>query len=414
MKTFRSHGAILHADFSKRRRILKIACLIHSLDGGGAERVLAGLANRLALRGHKVVLVTLDDGRVSRHPVDDAVRRVPLNVLSTPQRRVSPIRRLLEVRRFFRQHPFDVLLTFCDTNNLLGLAATVGIQLPVVAAERNDPRAQYLGTAKEWARRRLYHRASRVICLSDDVAQHLQATTGCRAVAIASAIEPPPTNSQKLSSESVETPAETGVAQKANADRNPHLGRPSESSLMKVVAVGRLEPQKGFDRLLRVLARIDRELPDWTLQILGEGSCRGELEQLADRLGLTGRVTMPGWVSPVWDVLVESDLFVLCSRYEGFPSALLEAMSAGVASLVVDASGGVRDIVRHDANAWLVENSEEAIAVGLRRLLHDHSLRGRLAERATEVVDRFGWEKMVDAYEEVLDQAAGSPRHLSE
>lgn len=395
------------ADFPEKRRTLKIACLIHSLDGGGAERVLAGLASRLASRGHDVILVTLDDGSVSRHPVASSVRRLPLNVLSTSTNRVSPIRRLTAVRRVVRRHAIDVLLTFCDTNNLLGLAATVGLKTPVVAAERNDPRSQHLGKAKEWARRRLYRRAFQVICLSDDVAEHLVEATGCRATVIASAIDPPPASRPKISKALHPAPYEDPREQDSGFVS-------SGAGPLQLTSIGRLEPQKGFDRLLRVLAELDDELPDWTLRLLGEGSRREELEQMARRLGLDDRVEMPGWVSPVWDVLAETDLFVLCSRYEGFPSALLEAMSAGVASLAVDASGGVRQIVRHDVDGWLVDNSHASLADGLRRLLQDKPLRDRLAGRASEVTDRFGWEKMVDAYEEVLHQAADVSPHLTE
>ncbi|MEP1645036.1 glycosyltransferase, partial [Rhodopirellula bahusiensis] len=77
---------------------MKIACVIHSLDGGGAERVMAGLASRLANRAHSVTLITLDDGSHDRHEVDSSVSRQPIDVLSTPHRTVSLWTRIRHLR----------------------------------------------------------------------------------------------------------------------------------------------------------------------------------------------------------------------------------------------------------------------------------------------------------------------------
>ncbi len=117
---------------------------------------------------------------------------------------------------------------------------------------------------------------------------------------------------------------------------------------------------------------------------------------------MADRIEFCGWVDSVWPHLAHSDVFVLPSRYEGFPSALLEAMAGGLTVLAVDAGGGVRSAIEHNQNGWLVENTTPALRAGLGMLLNNANLRSRLSAAAPRVIDQFGWTTMVDAYERVL------------
>ncbi|MCC9658033.1 glycosyltransferase [Rhodopirellula halodulae] len=361
---------------------MKIACVIHSLDGGGAERVMAGLSSRLAQRSHSVTLITLDDGLNDRHEVDSGVQRVSLDVLSTPQQPTSLWTRARELRRAITHDRCDVVLSFCDATNWLTLLATIGLGLPVVVSERSDPRHQSLGRARESLRQRLYPRAASVVCLSQDVATTLRARMKCHTRVIPSAVEAPP-----------------NVATSGN--------QPSSSSqtCQRLVAVGRLETEKGFDRLLRALHQLPSDAPEWHLTIHGEGSQRSSLQTLSSELQLDERVVFPGWTRPIWHAYQQADWFVLPSRYEGFPSALLEAMACSTAVVAVDAAGSIREVIEHGQNGWLVANDEAALRDGLLHCLRDPRLRDHLATQAAAVVERYGWDAMVDAYETCLREA---------
>jgi glycosyltransferase involved in cell wall biosynthesis len=367
---------------------MKIACVIHSLDGGGAERVMAGLASRLALRSHSVTLITLDDGRHDRHEVDASVTRHPINVLSTPENRVSLWTRTRRLRTAIGTGNFDVVLSFCDATNWLTLLATRGLGVPVVVSERSDPQHQSLGRSREFLRRHLYPQANQVVCLSADVATTLQSIARCHTHVIPSAVEPP-----------------------SNASTKPNEGKNTHSQTQRIVAVGRLEREKGFDRLIRGLADLPIDAPRWELVIHGEGSQQVPLESLAQELHVDSQVTFTGWTRPIWPAYSNADWFVLPSRYEGFPSALLEAMACSTAVLAVDAGGAVRDVIDHGRNGWLVGNDDTALRDGLLHCLSSPELRTHLTQHAGEVVDRFGWEAMVDAYESCLKNACeGRPR----
>lgn len=363
--------------------------------------MMAGLASRLADRGHAVTLITLDDGGADRHAVDERVHRVFLDVMSESrtlrQRIVASRRRQSAIGDVIDETNPDVILSFCDRINLLVLAALRGLGWwdrrkhrsreapPVVVAERTDPKQQSLGPPGDWLRRRLYRSAYAVIALTDASASYLR-SLGCGNVrVIPSAVDRPPL----LSNRSV-----------AEANR-------------RFVGVGRLEPEKGFDRLLDAFARVVRVHPDWQLRIVGEGRQARALKLRAKELRIGGEVSFPGWVSPIWDELAAATVFVLPSRYEGFPSALLEAMAVGVPSVAMDCESGPRAIIDDRRNGLLAENTSDALAATMKQMIDDAALRESLGVTAQRVVEQFGWEPMVDAYERTLQAAAESGRPRS-
>ena len=348
---------------------------------------MAGLASRLQERGHDVVLVTLDSGSSDRHHVCESVRRVPLDLLRTSRSMVERFfnsrRRVAMIRDSLLNQKPDVVLSFCDRTNIDVLSGLKNASLPVVIAERSDPTKQHLGRIWEYRRRRSYPYAKRIVALTQSAATHLGEISGFAASGraidvIASAVDVPPVISD----------------------------RATASQSRQIIAVGRLEYEKGFDRLLDAFATVGRGHSQWTLRLVGEGSLRKQLQSQADALGIDDRVTMPGWVRPIWGELAQATIFALPSRYEGFPSALLEAMAVGVPSIAVDCESGPRAIINHESNALLVDDDRGKLAEGIQRLIEDVDLRERLGQSGRDVVRNFSWDAMVDAYERVLTEAA--------
>ena len=173
----------------------------------------------------------------------------------------------------------------------------------------------------------------------------------------------------------------------------------------RIVGVGRLETEKGFDRLIDAFARIAESHQDWRLRILGEGSCRRQLETQRSRLGLDDRVSMPGWVDEIESELAAATIFALPSRYEGFPSALMEAMAIGVPSVAVDCESGPRVVINEPGCGLLVDNDVGALAEGMNRLIGDEEFREAIGRAGTSVLGRFAIDSMVEAYEQILEAA---------
>jgi glycosyltransferase involved in cell wall biosynthesis len=174
--------------------------------------------------------------------------------------------------------------------------------------------------------------------------------------------------------------------------------------------MGRLNPQKGFDLLLQAFARCAEKHADWSLMILGEGDERPRLEAMASDLGIKDRVTMPGLVKDPLRILRGTDLFVLSSRYEGFPMALVEAMACKLPVISTDCPSGPRDIVRDGVNAILVPpNDVNALAGAMDRLMANQAERQRLGANAVQVIERFSVEKVMNIWDNLLSRTCRVP-----
>jgi glycosyltransferase involved in cell wall biosynthesis len=145
------------------------------------------------------------------------------------------------------------------------------------------------------------------------------------------------------------------------------------------LAVGRLSHEKGFDLLLEALVRVRRAFPKADLLIAGGGSEESELRKKARSLGLESAVCFAGHLSRPYECFPGATLFVLSSRHEGIPNALLEAAAAGLPLVALPSSGGVVDLLRDRPGAWLAaEVSADALADSLLAALRFFILRRRV------------------------------------
>jgi GalNAc-alpha-(1->4)-GalNAc-alpha-(1->3)-diNAcBac-PP-undecaprenol alpha-1,4-N-acetyl-D-galactosaminyltransferase len=172
-----------------------------------------------------------------------------------------------------------------------------------------------------------------------------------------------------------------------------------------ILAIGRLIRQKGFDLLLDAFSRSRLQESGWRLVILGEGTERDALLQQANRLGVRDSVSLPGHVTNLGQWLDRADMFVMPSRYEGFPNTLLEAMQMGRACVSFDCPSGPSMIIDHEQSGLLIPGQDvEEMAGALRRLAFDQAIRHRLGKEASKVNQRFSpkvvygkWIELIDA-----------------
>jgi glycosyltransferase involved in cell wall biosynthesis len=374
---------------------MRLTLVLPALTLGGAQRVMTTLANAWAARGWHVHLLTFDDGgQPPFYPLHPVVVHESLGLARASQTLlqgvVENVRRQAVLRRAIRRSRPDVVCSFMDQVNVLTLLATRGLGVPVVVAERSDPGHKPIGRAG-WGllRRWLYPRAAGLVVQTEGARAHLPRGLRRYARVIPNPVLPPP-----ASSAPARAPGASGGL---------------------LVGMGRLSEEKGFAKLIAAFADVAGRKPGWSLEIWGEGSQRGELEALVGRLGLSGRVALPGATQDPAAVLRRADLFVLPSSYEGFPNALCEAMACGVPVVSFACPSGPAEIVRHDFDGVLVPPGDTAALVAaLAALVDDPARRLRLGARATEVARRFSLDRVLALWEAALRHAARGRRPVGD
>lgn len=363
---------------------MRITLVTSTISGGGAEGVLTRMANYWAERAHEVTLITVGSAKEDVYPLHPGVRRIGLGLMGqSPHvgaawwnnfRRLKRLRQAIKV-----SHP-DVVLSFIDKMNVLTLAASLGLGIPVIVSERNDPRHHDIGAVWTRIRRLLYPQATAVVVQTDGVRIWAERFLKSHMVHV--------------------IPNAVSVPDVVRNGRT-EIQRPG----WRIAAIGRLEPQKGLDILLKAFAQCARKHSDWSLIIVGEGRERKRLETLAVELGIADRVSMPGRMLEPWKTLCGADLFVLSSNYEGFPNVLMEAMACGLAAVSTDCPSGPREIIRDGVDGLLVPpNDVAALAGAMDRLMADAAERQRLGARAPEVAERFSRDKIMNLWDELVSR----------
>ena len=172
------------------------------------------------------------------------------------------------------------------------------------------------------------------------------------------------------------------------------------------MGLGRLTPEKGFDLLIEAFAKLSDTWPTARLVIWGEGGERERLERIRASHDLAGRVELPGETRVPEQVLESATVFVLSSRLEGMPMALLEAMARGRAVVACDCDHGPRDIVRDGVDGILVPPEDVgALTAAIGELLGDDARRAELGRRALEVRDRFALAAITAQWERLFHDA---------
>jgi glycosyltransferase involved in cell wall biosynthesis len=340
------------------------------------------MANYWAAKSWDITLLTLEGSTQPFYELDPRIKFIPLDLsaesVSMGAKLKNNLKRVRVLRRVIRDSDPQAVISFINTVNIITVLATRGLSVPVIVSERVDPAMYPIGTVWEQLRLWTYPLADRLVLQSERAANYFPSKIKSRISIIPNPVLSPPSASQIF-------------------PRRQHA-RPL------LVGMGRLDHQKGFDLLIRAFARLREHQQDWTVLILGEGPARVELESLRSTLGLDNRVLLPGRIKNVHEVLLQADLFVMPSRYEGFPNALCEAMACGLPVICADCPSGPREIIRHGIDGLLVAKENiEALTATMDRLMGSEAERNRLARRAPEVKQRFLLESIMQMWEESLD-----------
>lgn len=346
-----------------------------SLLAGGAERVLADMANYWSRRGWRVVLATWTGKEVADfYELHSDIRRVWLDVYS-PNRSIfdkvrSNLSRVIRLRRLLSELKPSAVVSFIDTSNMLTILAAAGLKVRTVVSERIHT-GHYFGISRGWRllRKMLYPFADVVIAQTDDAAQALRAT--CRA------------NVRVI-------PNPLRTLPRVNVEREPFI-----------LAVGRLDRQKGFDLLVRAFGTIRGAFENWRLVILGSGPELSSLIQLRDDLNMQELIEFRPPVKDVEVWMARAGLVVQPSRFEGFPNVVLEAMGMGAPVICADCPSGPAEIIQDGVNGRLVPVEDvDFLAKAMAELMSEPEVRRRLGRQAVKVRERYDQAKIMSRWEQ--------------
>lgn len=175
----------------------------------------------------------------------------------------------------------------------------------------------------------------------------------------------------------------------------------SDCTAKRVLAVGRLDYQKGFDRLIQAWALVqqDKRFADWQLDIFGQGEWKDMLEKLIQEKGLTQTARINRPTNAIGEEYSRSSLLVMSSHYEGFPMVMIEAMACGLPVVTFDYKCGPRDIIDDGMNGLLVKEGDiEGLATALIKIMENDILRQQMSHQARKVTEQYSEEVVMQQW----------------
>ena len=353
---------------------MKITFFIGHMGYGGAERVISLLANDYCRRGWDTDIVMLLSNDLAQK-LEPGVRLVDLS-LGGGSYGKRALRWLKEVRGYLEKEKPDCVVSFIGRINALVLTAALGMKIPIVVSERNDPRHDGRGKGMLAYCDALYRTARAVVFQT-------KAEQECF--------------SDVVKSKGVIIPNPVSVE---GAVRREQEG-------FHVVTAGRLAEQKNQKMLVDAMALVRREIPEAKCTIYGEGELRQELEGYVREKGLEDTVFLPGHALDIHEKIADASVFVLSSEYEGLPNALIEAMMLGIPCITTDYPGA--DEVMTDGVTGMIVpcRDAETLAQKLLLLARDGQLWKSLGENARIAAERYSLENVMGLWKWAIEAASG-------
>ncbi|MBU2180924.1 MAG: glycosyltransferase family 4 protein [Gammaproteobacteria bacterium] len=367
---------------------MKIVFLVSSLQFGGAERVATTLCNAWVKSGHQVALVATYAGTdPCFFKLEPAVEvKYLANTLHCMFGKSNlSFARLYKLRQILIEAKPDVVVSFLPSANIMAILATIGLNVPIIVSERTDP--EFFPQPFIWKMlcKYLYQYADVLTVQTDSVAAKVpRLFKHIRKIKV--------------------------VANPLPFTKRQFTKRPDEN-IKTIVSLGRLTKSKQTEQIVIAFSSLADKFPNWKLKIYGDGPCKAELFALVEQNKHKSQIEICGDTKDPWNALVNADIFMMASCFEGFPNALLEALGLAVPSIVYDCPSGPAEITENGLIAKLVPlNDQSQLKSALFEFMNKDDCRialGCLAE--TSVHNRYSLEAVMMVWDEIFTSVLRMP-----
>ena len=349
----------------------KIIFVAQSLRKGGAERVVSLLSQQFKKMGYDVKIILW----ANEVEYSYGGEIIDINFPASKSYLIKALRlfqRIKKLKQIFKQEKPDFIFSFMESCNF----ASILTGYNVVVSIRNNPNKKH-----NWYQKKLIkflYNFSNVV----------------KVVAVSKTIENILNNQYRIrNTKTILNPIVLDETYKIKEDLNKF--KPF------ILSVGRLNPQKNFTMLIESFYN-SRAKDDFRLLIIGEGKERNNLELLIDNLKLNDKVFLLGQKDNIKDYYLQCDIYVLSSKFEGFPNVLIEALSNSCACISTDCPTGPSEIIKNNENGILVKNeNQEALSEAIDELYFNKELKEKFRQNAQKSIKHLEIEKIAKEWLEL-------------
>lgn len=356
---------------------MKIAFLFGSMSRGGAERVIASLANTYCAREDEIAIISIDNSD-SGYPLDPRVQHIRLDLAGKSKNKLQGIWRSIRIisalRKLIQQKQFDAVVTFELRQAIfLQYAFPFGRKFKIITSERANPQMRKLGKLEKWQYDQMLTNVDGFIFQTERVSMCYP---------------------ERL--REIGTVIPNGVFPEILPETIPEYETRRHKD---ICTVGRLTQQKGYDILLEAFVKFRKTHPEHHLHIYGKGILQEKIEKQIAELGLCDHVTLHGSVPDVMFQVADMGMFALPSRFEGMPNALMEAMACGLPCIAADCDFGPGELIRDQENGILVPVEDvEKLALAMAEVADNKDLAEKLSRKAQEIRKTHNGERIAAMY----------------
>lgn len=353
---------------------MKVYFIASSLSYGGAEKMIAFVANGLSRRQHSVCIVNLME---EKEEIQNLAPEINVKrILTNNARYIEKVQKIKKLRNIILSDKPDIIVAFKSTPAWITCIATMFLCQNVVFSERGDPYRENLKRWRTYPYWKLINHAAGAVFQTDGAKEYFEDGLQSRSIVIPNPISP--------------------IAEEKAID---------SSEDRSIVSFGRFENrQKRYDVMINAFGIFHSTHPQYKLKLYGNGEDEQTIRQWVKEKGLEDAIEFPGYAGTPYKLMKHGNIFLITSDYEGISNAMLEAMAAGFPVISTDSSpGGARMVIKDRENGLLVPVGDaQGIADALALFADDVELRERCAHHAKEVTERYNPQKILDQWEQYL------------